>query len=130
MRCIALVLLALSCGLSAGAQGSSRSRKADTVFKYADQMPAFPGDMPAFLSANLKYPELPVGEADTKVVAKFVVRKDGTLTNVEIVDAGPKALEQEVLRLIGTMPRWIPGRKGGVAVDVEFLLPIILDPAD
>lgn len=109
----------------------SQESQPSTVYKYTQQMPAFPGNLVTFLSDNLRYPELsPEDSMQRKVIIQFIVRKDGSLTDVKIAQHAAKALEQEVLRVVSIMPRWIPGKNDGVPVDVEFMLPIIADPAE
>ena len=106
----------------------NQSNSTLSVYRIVEQMPAFPGDLSEFLFKNIRYPDSSAESgAEGRVVIEFIVRKDGSLTDARIVRHADKALEQEALRLISTMPRWKPGRNKGVPVDVLFTLPIIVE---
>lgn len=56
--------------------------------------------------------------------AAFVVEPDGTLSNIEVVRGVEESLNREALRVVATMPRWIPGRIGDRGVRVYCMVPI------
>lgn len=91
----------------------------------AEVMPEFPGGMEAFkkfMHRNLRQPDLEEGE---KVVVRvrFVVDADGSINQVNVVKSGG-TLDNEVLRVVGKMPKWKPGFQNGKHVAVYFTLPV------
>ena len=93
-----------------------------------DKMPEFPGGQVALvkhLSKNIKYPaESKKNKVKGKVVVSFVIDKIGKVTNVKVVKSLNEECDKEAVRVISTMPNWIPGEKDGQKVDVLFSLPI------
>jgi TonB family protein len=99
-----------------------------TIFRVAEQMPSFPGDLMSFLAANIRYPDSVTQKSpDGKVVIQFVVRKNGALTDFKFLRSAGKPFDNEVLRVIRLMPPWIPGKNKGIPVDVYYVLPVILE---
>ncbi len=115
--------------------------KDEEVFKVVEEMPRFPGcedvadaserkkcaeqKMLEFIFMNIKYP----AEAREKGIegtayVKFVIEKDGSITGAEIVRNLDGGCGEELKRLVGTMPKWIPGKQRGRAVRVQFMLPV------
>lgn len=91
----------------------------------AEIMPQFPGGMEAFkkfMLRHLRQPELGEGE---KIVVRvqFLVEADGSIKNVHVVHTGG-ALDDEVIRVVGKMPKWKPGVQNGRFVAVYFTLPV------
>ena len=93
-----------------------------------DVIPAFPGgdeELRKFLQTNLIYPK----EAKDKgieglVKVTFIVRKDGTITEVYAQKSPLKLLSAEAIRVVKMMPKWLPGKQNGKPVNVRFILPI------
>ena len=80
-----------------------------------------------YLIANVKYPEAAKqAKAEAMVVVKFIVEKDGSISNVEAQnkDGVHADLIAESIRVVQTMPKWVPGVVDGNIVRVEFMLPI------
>lgn len=80
-----------------------------------------------YLIANVKYPEAAKqAKAEAMVVVKFIVEKDGSISNVEAQnkDGVHADLIAESIRVVQTMPKWVPGVVDGKIVRVEFMLPI------
>uniref|UniRef100_UPI003078BCD6 M56 family metallopeptidase n=1 Tax=Phocaeicola coprophilus TaxID=387090 RepID=UPI003078BCD6 len=93
-----------------------------------DQMPEFPGGMEAlntYLRNNIRYPqEAQKAEIQGRVIIQFIVSKDGSITDAEVVESVDPQLDAEGLRLIKNMPRWKPGMRKGQAIRVKQTLPI------
>ena len=93
-----------------------------------DQMPEFPGGMEAlntYLRNNIRYPqEAQKAGIQGRVVIEFVISKDGSITDAEVVESVDPQLDAEGLRLIKNMPRWKPGMRKGQAIRVKQTLPI------
>jgi protein TonB len=98
------------------------------VWTFVEIAPEFPGglkEMMKFIGSNMKYPATArrMGTEGT-VFLSFVVDTDGTITNVETINGISGDCDKEAMRVIGKMPKWKPGRQGGSAVKVKFVLPI------
>lgn len=100
----------------------------ERIYMSAEVMPGFPGGDEAFyeyLRDNLKYAKeaLHAGVSG-KVHLQFVVAKDGSITDVQVLDGPGYGLNEEALRVISNMPNWSPGKQNGIPVKVEYKLPI------
>ena len=93
-----------------------------------DQMPEFPGGMEAlntYLRNNIRYPQAAQKAGiQGRVIIQFIVSKDGSITDAEVVESVDPQLDAEGLRLIKNMPRWKPGMRKGQAIRVKQTLPI------
>lgn len=98
------------------------------VFDVVEQMPSFPGGTAAlmqYLSSHIKYP--PIAEENGiqgRVICTFVVGKDGSISNVNVVKSVDPSLDKEAVRVVKSMPNWIPGKQNGSAVNVKYTLPV------
>lgn len=75
--------------------------------------------MMQFVFSNLKHPD---GNPGGEVVASFMVKSSGELTDVAIVESLDDACDQEVIRIINLMPSWLPAKVEGAATDMEWEL--------
>lgn len=100
----------------------------EKIFEAVEQPAEFPGGRSAlakWLSNNLRYPE--VAQANNiqgRVVVKFTVEKDGSISNPTVVRGVDKDLDREAIRVVKKMPRWNAGKNNGVAVRSYFNLPV------
>lgn len=96
--------------------------------------PQFPGGHIAlveYLSKNIKFPKSKEKEdVRVRVVTTFTVDKDGSITDAKIVRSQGEAFDNEALRVINGMPKWIPGTQNGKAVRVKYTLPITFSTTD
>ncbi|MES2655751.1 MAG: energy transducer TonB [Bacteroidota bacterium] len=94
-----------------------------------EEMPQFPGgenEMYSFISKNLYYPTLAKENAiEGKVYVRFVVERDGSIDQIEILKKLGWGCDEEVIRMIQLMPKWKPGKMKGNAVPVFFVLPVV-----
>ncbi|MDX9920790.1 MAG: TonB family protein [Paludibacter sp.] len=98
----------------------------EVVFITAEDNPEFKGDVFAYLSKSLKYPIIPQENGvQGKVICQFVVNRDGSITDIEVVRGVDKYLDAEAVRVIKTMPAWKPGKMNGKPVRVKFTLPVV-----
>ena len=105
-----------------------------------EDMPRFPGcedesdetrmlcaqkRMLEFVYNNISYPKAAkqAGTSGT-VLASFVVGKTGEIRDVKIEKGLGHGLNEQVLEVISKMPKWIPGRQKGKAVDAIVHLPV------
>lgn len=100
----------------------------EKIFEAVEQQASFPGGQGAlmkWLSSNLRYPELAQqNNVQGKVIVKFTVEKDGSITNPTVVRGVDKDLDREAIRVVKKMPRWTPGKNNGAAVRSYFTLPV------
>ena len=100
----------------------------EKVFDVVEQSPEFPGGNEAlfkYLSSNVKYLVMAQEKGlQGRVIVQFVVRKDGSISDIQVVRSIDLALDNEAIRVITQMPKWIPGKQGGNAVNVKYILPV------
>ncbi len=97
----------------------------DKVFDVVENMPEFNGGMNAlmqYLSHNIRYPE--EKDIQGRVLVSFVVGKDGSISNAQVVKSVHPSFDAEALRIINNMPKWIPGTQNGKPVNVKYVVPI------
>ena len=102
----------------------------DTIYNVAETMPQFPGgpnELMKYLSENTKYPEsAKANKIEGRVYVRFVIEKDGSVTNAEALRGIDKECDAEALRVVSSMPNWQPGiNKEGEAVRCRFTIPFI-----
>ncbi len=98
------------------------------VFDVVEQMPSYPGGMGAlmqYLSSHIKYPAIAEENGiQGRVICTFVVERDGSITDVRIAKSVDPSLDKEAMRVVSSMPKWIPGKQNGSAVRVKYTLPV------
>ena len=98
-------------------------------FISVEQMPEFPGGQKAllkYLGSNVHYPVIAAENGvQGRVVVRFVVSKTGEIGSVEILQKLDRSCDEEAVRVIKSMPKWIPGKQNGVAVPVYFVVPVV-----
>ncbi len=101
----------------------------EEIFVVVENQPEFPGGntaMMKFLSDNIKYPVIAQENGiQGRVICNFVVERDGSNTDVQVVRGVDPSLDKEAVRVIQQMPRWKPGKQRGQAVRVRFTLPVV-----
>ena len=110
------------------ATASEQNQAPKDVFDVVEVMPQFPGgvqELFSFLSKTVKYPaEAEKAGTQGRVIATFVVRKDGSISDAHIVKSVDPLLDAEALRVINAMPAWTPGSQSGKPVNVKYTVPI------
>ncbi len=98
------------------------------VFTAVEEPPAYPGgmdEMRKFLASNIQYPlEASKNNIQGKVFVSFVVGKDGSIENTEVLKGIGGGCDEEAMRVISIMPKWFPGKQNGNPVRVKFTLPV------
>jgi protein TonB len=98
------------------------------VFEMVEQPPAFPGgtsELFSWLHEHTKYPATAAENGiEGKVIVQFVVGKDGKVRDVTIARSLDRSCDKEAVRVVSSMPRWIPGKQNGKEVSVKYTLPI------
>jgi TonB family protein len=102
--------------------------KVAETFVVVEEMPKFPGGDQAlfkYLYENLKYPpEAKAEGVQGKVILRFVITAEGKVADVTIVRGVHPLLDQEAVRVMNSVPDWIPGKQGGRTVDVYYSVPV------
>lgn len=124
-----LAALVLSTGWAFAQEAESPESEEDVVFVVVEQMPQFPGGQQAlfnFLGENMKYPRIAKeNHIEGRVLCSFVVEKDGSISNVTVVrSGGDPSLDKEAVRLLKSMPKWVPGKQNGKLVRVKYTVPL------
>lgn len=122
-------MMAVLCLMTANAQKTVVSQSKQNVYDVVEQMPEFPGGMPAmieFLQTNLNYPkDAKKQKVGGRVLVMFVVETDGSMSNVRVAKKVFPSLDAEALRVVKAMPKWNPGKEKGKPVRVNFAIPIV-----
>jgi protein TonB len=98
------------------------------IFEHVEIMPVFPGGDAAlmkYIMDNLIYPKSAAEKGiQGRVVLRFVVKADGTIDDVQVKRSVDPACDEEAVRVVKAMPKWMPGKEKGKAVAVYYSLPI------
>jgi TonB family protein len=98
------------------------------IFTIVENMPKFPGGddgLLKFLQTETKYPKEAQDKGlEGRVVARFIVNEDGSISGAEVIRGVDPLLDAEALRVIKAMPKWEPGKQNGKAVNVQYTLPV------
>ena len=105
-----------------------------TIFEVVEQMPEYPGGMPAmmeFISKNIKYPAAAQqAKIQGRVTIQFIVNTEGNIINPRVLRSADPLLDAEAIRLTTIMPKWKPGMQRGQAVNVKYTVPIMFRPQE
>ena len=101
----------------------------DEIFVIVEENPQFPDGGTAgllqYLGKNIKQPTIPQENGTQgRVTVQFVVNKDGSIVDVKVIRGVDPYLDKEAVRVISTMPKWIPGKQRGVPVRCKFTVPV------
>jgi len=98
-------------------------------FRVVEQLPEFPGGASEFmkwLTKNLRYPpQAQQKKIQGKVVAQFIVNKDGSISHLEILKSVHPLLDREALRVLGMMPPWKAGLQNDKPCRTQVCIPIV-----
>lgn len=112
----------------APAMVEEEEESARQIFTVVEEMPQFPGgdgELLKFISKSIKYPVIAQENGiQGRVVCSFVVNRDGSIVDAEVVRGVDPSLDKEALRVINTMPKWTPGKQRGKPVRVKYTVPI------
>ncbi|MDR1707706.1 energy transducer TonB [Dysgonomonas sp.] len=112
-------------------EGDGKGRGEKTIYNVGTIQvnPQFPGgeaEMYAFIKKNLNYPAVDIEMGNQgRVTIRFVVNKTGEISNVQLVKGVSPGCDKEAIRVIKSMPKWIPGRQNGEPVNVYFIIPVV-----
>ena len=117
---------------SAGSSQSSQAKQSvsgnEAVYTTVEEMPRFPGGeavMMRYVAQNMKYPETAMkADKQGRVVVRFTVSSTGKVQDPQIVRSVDADLDAEALRVVSTLPDFIPGKVDGKPVSVSYTMPI------
>ncbi len=91
-----------------------------------EQQPQFNGNVNSWLAANLRYPPVAAENGiEGRVIVQFVVEEDGSIHDATVVRGVEAALDREALRVVNSMPNWIPARQNGEVVSCKYTFPVV-----
>ena len=134
IKCLVVIPLALVFALSGNAKTfvakiDSQNTIGDSIYSAVEKMPQFPNgetELMRFLCMNIKYPvraqELGV---QGKVIVQFVINPVGKMGDFKILRSVNPLLDNEAIRVLKLMPKWIPGEQNGEKVSVYYILPVV-----
>jgi TonB family protein len=100
----------------------------EEIFFIVDDMPEFPGgemELRKYMANNISYPEEALKKGiQGKVYVTFVVDAKGQVANAKIARGVDPSLDREALRVVNSLPAWIPGKQKGKPVNVSYTVPI------
>ena len=110
-------------------QGATHDRASEeNMYKYAEQMPSFPGgeqELLNFIHKNTLYPaESRKQHIEGKVYVQFMIDTEGFVTKIKVLQSVDPLLDKEAIRVISSMPKWKPGRINDKNVSAPYTIPI------
>ncbi|MGM9828579.1 MAG: energy transducer TonB [Muribaculaceae bacterium] len=100
----------------------------EEVFRSVEQMPQYPGgdaELMKYLSSHIQYPAMAIeNNVQGRVMVQFVVTKTGAIGEVKVVRGVDRDLDKEAIRVVKSLPNFIPGKIEGKAVNVWYTLPV------
>lgn len=110
------------------AQEEEEAVEEQQIFLVVEEMPSYPGgeqEMYRFISQNIEYPRMAKESGISgRVFVTFVVEKDGSVTDVQVLRGIGGGCDEEAIRVIKSMPKWKAGKQRGKAVRVQYRMPI------
>ena len=101
----------------------------DQPFVKVEQMPSFMGgDLMTFrnwVQSKVRYPQIAQeNNISGRVLLMFVIERDGSLTNIQVLQTPDSSLSDEAIRILKTSPKWTPGKQRNQSVRVKYTLPV------
>ena len=107
------------------------AREEEEVFLVVEDDPEFPGGCEAlykFIGDNQHYHrQAKENNITGRVFVSFVVEKDGSVSNAQVLRDIGGGCGAEAVRLVKSMPKWKPGKQHGKPVRTQFNLPVLFD---
>lgn len=110
-------------------EGETKLWNEDGTSRVWDEvMPQYPGGVEAlytFLGKKIKYPKAARSQKiQGKVLIQFTVDRDGSVINISVKKSIHELLDNEAIRVVSKMPRWIPGKQDGKPIPVIYTIPV------
>ena len=98
-------------------------------YTMVEQMPQFPGgpaELMKYISKNLRYPAIAQENGiQGRVILRFVVTAEGNVEDVQVLRSLDPYCDKEAVRVVQSLPKWIPGKQNGRNVPVYYTCPIV-----
>ncbi|MGI6074465.1 MAG: energy transducer TonB [Fermentimonas sp.] len=98
------------------------------IYTIVDKMPKYTygeAELAKFIAHNIRYPKEALQQGiEGRILCSFIVGADGSISNIDVVSGINPSLNDEAIRVLGLMPKWIPGENNGEKVNVKCILPI------
>ncbi len=130
MKTFSFIIVALLLFSTSGLQAQKKVKIQDGegVFFKVEEMPEFPGGEQAlrdYIARNISYPEQAKKDSIMgKVFISFVIDTTGLVEGAKVVRGVHPLLDNESLRVVKSMPAWIPGKEKGKPVKVAYTIPV------
>lgn len=116
-------------GYSSRVRPKSAPDEEKEIFRAVEQQPEFPGGMAAlnqYLSKSIRYPAAAMrANVAGRVYVEFAVSPTGDISNIRVIKGvAGFGINEEAVRVVAQMPRWLPGKQNGVPVAVTYILPV------
>lgn len=99
--------------------------------RVVEDLPQFPGGAAEFmkwLTKNLRYPSSAQSQqVKGRVVAQFIINRDGSITDLEVTEHLNRACDNEVLRVLRMMPKWQPGLMDAKPCRTKVCIPVVFN---
>ncbi len=109
--------------------GGTGELKVEPIIDYPDKEPIFPGgaaEMASYINKSIELPNYINDYDQGTVYVSFVVNKDGSIEDVEVLRGLSNELNKAAITVVKFMPNWTPGESNGKPVRVRFTLPIAI----
>lgn len=98
----------------------------ESTYMYVEKMPEPTFDFYKYLEDNTpQHSEL---KKPVRITVKFIIRKNGVIDSIRVLDTTHPKLHNDAIKVIASMPKWIPGKQNGKHVDVLYTLPVTFKP--
>ncbi|MBN2164665.1 MAG: energy transducer TonB [Marinilabiliaceae bacterium] len=105
-----------------------KEEEVDNVYYIVEEMPSFPGGdnkMYSFINNSIQYPQYAIdNNIEGKVFVQFIIEKDGSLSSFNIIKGVHESIDNEAIRIIKSMPKWIPGKQRGKETRIYYTVSI------
>ena len=100
----------------------------DVIYEITEVRAEFPGghtELMRFIVRTMRYPAAPISfPIQGTVLVQFIIRKDGSITDIEVLRSPDPILSREAIRIVKAMPKWTPAKNNGEKVNSRFILPV------
>ncbi|MFI3293038.1 MAG: energy transducer TonB [Rikenellaceae bacterium] len=115
--------------------GGDEAIEDDQPFLIAELMPSFQGGgldkFHKWVQSNVRYPQIAAENGISgRVTLTFVIEKDGSLSNIQVLQSPDSSLAEEATRVLKMSPKWVAGKQRNQPVRVRFTLPVVFSIAN
>jgi TonB family protein len=127
ISCLVFLFLTL-CLFSQVVEEEMPPKEEKIIYSIVEEKPVFDGGDKAmfkFLAGNMRYPaEARSHHIEGTVILRYLINSDGSLSDIQVIRGISGGCSEEAIRVVKSMPNWIPGKHNGEAVNIYYTLPI------